>query len=70
MSTDFANFWRKQTHTHNAPQLVLYVRTVLCKNWQRFLRHTVQRQVYQVCIKITLVTSDNYQVTSALSSNT
>ena len=43
MSTDFANVWEKhawgnlkQTHVHRPPQIVLYVYTVPCKNWQLF----------------------------------
>jgi len=41
--SDVIRFWQKhttgnlkQTHVHSPPHLVLYVRTVPCKNSQRF----------------------------------
>jgi len=49
----------KQAHIHiSVVSICSY--TVSCKNWPRFLRHTVQRQIRRLHI---ILTSDNYQVT-------
>ena len=44
----------KQTHMHSRPYLVSYIRTVPCKNKQRFLRHAVQRQIWSIRVKVQL----------------
>ena len=50
--------WNKDI-LHSPPHLILYVCTVPYNNWQQFLRHTVQRQIWSLHIKIQL----SHQVT-------
>jgi len=63
MSSDFAISWQKhtsgnlkQTEMRMRPHFISYVRTVPCKIWQQFLRHTVglRHQIRSFHIKVKL----------------